>query len=276
MQTTSQTPTSRTGARVIIVTGAASGVGAATARRLASEGACVVVNYRSNPEAAQAVVADCLALGGQAVAVQGDVAIDADCEALAAAAMQHWGRIDGLVNCAATTQFVPMTELDRLKPQDFLSIYGTNAVGAFQMCRAAARHMGQGAAIVNVSTVAALTGSGSSLPYVMSKAALNAMTQALARALAPRVRVNAVLPGLVEGRWMRDGLGEAAYEQVKTAYAAQSALGRVATPEHIADAIGWLLHPASIVTGQQLVVDAGFLLGKLPTATGTSNESSVS
>lgn len=268
--------TSRSAARAIIVTGAASGVGAATARRLASEGACVVVNYRNAPGPAQAVVADCLALGGQAVAVQGDVAKDADCEALAAAAMQHWGRIDGLVNCAATTQFVPLTELDRLKPQDFLTIYSTNAVGVFQMCRAAARHMGQGAAIVNVSTVATITGSGSSLPYVMSKAALNALTQALARALAPRVRVNAVLPGLVEGRWMRDGLGETAYEQVKTAYAAQSALGRVATPEHIADAIGWLLHPGSIVTGQQLVVDAGFLLGKLPTATGTSNESSVS
>ena len=120
--------------------------------------------------------------------------------------------------------------------------------------------------------MAAQTGSGSSLPYAMSKAALNAMTLGLARALAPRIRVNAVLPGMVEGRWMRDGLGDAAYEQVKAAYANTAALGRIATPDDIADAVCWLLRPGSAVTGQLMVVDAGFLLGKLPSATGTSLE----
>lgn len=259
--------------RVVLVTGASSGVGAAVARQLAAEGACVAINYRRDRELAEAVARDCRALGGQALVLAGDVAIEADAEALVAQTVAHWGRLDGLVNSAGVTQFVPMQALDALNAADFQRIYGVNAVGAFQMCRAAARHMGQGGAIVNISSVAAQTGSGSSLPYVMSKAALNAMTLGLARALAPRIRVNAVLPGMVEGRWMRDGLGEAAYQQVKAAYAHTAALGRIATPEDIADAVCWLLRPGSAVTGQLMVVDAGFLLGKLPSATGPSSDS---
>lgn len=104
----------------------------------------------------------------------------------------------------------------------------------------------------------------------MSKAALNILTVGLARALSPRVRVNAVLPGMIEGRWMRDGLGDATYDKVKSQYAGTAALGRICQPEDIARAVCWLLEPNSVMTGQQIVVDAGFTLGKPPSAAGAT------
>ena len=128
--------------------------------------------------------------------------------------------------------------------------------------------MAAGSAFVSVSSIAATSGNGSSIPYVVSKAALNALTLSLARALAPKVRVNAVLPGMIEGRWMRDGLGDEKYQRVKGQYESNSLLGTVATPEHIAAAIGWLLDPACLMTGQLMVVDGGFSLGNPPAATG--------
>lgn len=256
--------------RVTLVTGGSSGVGAATARLLAAQGGAVLINYSQSRESAEAVVQECLAAGGDALAVQGNVAQDADCCRMADLAQKRWGRLDHLVNCAATTQFVPMTDLDGVQAEDFLRIYGTNAVGPFQMARAAARHMADGGSIVNVSSISGQTGSGSSIPYVLSKAALNILTLSLARALSPRVRVNAVLPGMIEGRWMRDGLGEAVYEKVKGQYAATAALGRICQPEDIARAIVWLLDPQSVVTGQNIVVDAGFTLGKPPSAAGAT------
>jgi 3-oxoacyl-[acyl-carrier protein] reductase len=196
------------------------------------------------------------------------VSDDAVCRALAREAVQRWGRIDAVVNAAGATRFVPLTQLDGVSAQDFHDILGINTIGPFQLARAAAEHMGPGGAIVSVSSNSALSGNGSSVPYVVSKAALNGLTLCLARALAPKVRVNAVLPGLIEGRWMRDGLGDEVYQRVKGQYADGSLLERVATPEDIAAAIGWLLDPACLMTGQLMVVDGGFGLGKPPAATG--------
>ena len=155
-----------------------------------------------------------------------------------------------------------------LKPKLIAVYFGINAVGPFQMSRAAAKHMGAGSAIVNVSSIAGQTGSGSSFPYVLSKAALNALTLGLARTLAPGIRVNAVLPGMVEGRWMRDGLGDAAYERVKAQFADTALLGTVCTPQQIASTIVWLLDADCMMTGQLVVVDAGFSLGRPPSAVG--------
>lgn len=260
----------QTDRRVAIITGGSSGVGAATARLLASRGHAVLINYSRNAALAEDVVRDCLAAGGDAFAVRGDVARDEDCQAIARQAHDRWGRIDALVNCAATTQFVPMADLDGVQAEDFLRVFGVNAVGPFQMARAAARFMTAGGAIVNVSSIAGQTGSGSSFPYVLSKAALNILTVGLARTLAPKIRVNAVLPGMIEGRWMRDGLGDEAYERVKRQFAATAALGKISQPEQIASAVCWLLEPDSVVTGQQIVVDAGFTLGKPPSAAGAA------
>lgn len=254
--------------KVAIVTGAASGVGAATARMLAGAGYDLLINYNRSAEKAQAVVADCVAAGADAMAVQGDVSLDSVCGEMVMQAIARWGRIDALVNSAGTTRFVPMSNLDGVQASDFQAIFGVNAIGPFQMARAAARHMGPGSAIVNVSSVAGQTGSGSSFPYVLSKAALNSLTLGLARTLAPAVRVNAVLPGMIQGRWMKEGLGEVAYEQVKAQFADSSLLGEVATPEHVASAIVWLLDPMCLMTGQLMVVDGGFTLGRPPSAAG--------
>lgn len=249
--------------RAAIVTGAGTGVGAATALRLAGAGYDVVVNYRRSRTEAEAVVARCEAVGARAVAVQGDVGEDAACRALAAAAVDGFGRIDALVCSAGITRFVPLADLDGLQASDFQDVFQVNAIGPFQLARAVAPHMraAGGGAIVNVSSVAGQTGSGSSIAYVAAKAALNALTLSLARALAPEIRVNAVLPGMIEGRWLSDGLGEETYQRVKTQWAKGAALGRVATPEDVAALIVFLLDEAAIVTGQLVTADCGVGLG---------------
>ena len=253
---------------VAIITGAASGVGAATAKMLASKGYNVLVNYNRSADLAQQVVQDCLNLGVQAMAVQGDVSDDVVCNNLAQQAMSQWGRIDVLVNSAGATLFVPMSQLDDVQAADFQKIFGINAIGPFQMSRAVAKHMGPQGAIVNVSSVAGQLGMGSSFPYVLSKAALNSLTVGMARTLAPNIRVNAVLPGMIQGRWMKEGLGDEAYERVKHQFADSSLLGEVATPEHIASSVCWLLDKDCLMTGQLMVVDGGFTLGRPPSAAG--------
>lgn len=260
---------------VAIITGGSSGVGAATAQMLTKRGYAVLINYSRDNQLADEVVRACVDMGGDAFAVRGDVSKDQDCVALVQAAMERWGRVDALVSSAATTQFVAMSNLDAVQAEDFQRVFGVNAVGPFQMARAAARAMVNGGAIVNVSSIAGQTGSGSSFPYVLSKAALNILTVGLARTLAPCVRVNAVLPGMIEGRWMRDGLGDEAYERVKVQFSATAALGRVSKPEQIASAVCWLLDPDSVVTGQLIVVDAGFTLGKPPSVAGATLPSAI-
>jgi 3-oxoacyl-[acyl-carrier protein] reductase len=256
--------------RVAIITGGGTGVGAAVARRLAGRSYDLLINYSRSAGAAAGVVEECLALGVDALAIQGDVANDADCRDLAQQAMARWGRVDALVCSAGATRFIPMADLDAVTREDFESVYAVNSIGPFQMARAVRSHMQAGGAIVNVSSIAGLNGNGSSFPYVMSKAALNILTVGLARTLAPAIRVNAVLPGLIEGRWMRDGLGDEAYERVKGQFAAAAALGKVCTPDQIASAVCWLLEEDSVVTGQLIPVDAGFMLGRPPSAAGGS------
>ena len=258
--------------KVAIITGGGTGVGAAVARRLAARSYDVLINYSRSADAAAGVVAECLALGVDACAVQGDVASDADCRGLARQAMTRWGRIDALVCSAGVTRFIPMDDMDAVTREDFESIYAVNSIGPFQMARAVRPHMQGGGAIVNVSSIAGLNGNGSSFPYVLSKAALNILTVSLARTLAPAIRVNAVLPGLIEGRWMRNGLGDEAYERVKGQFAAAAALGKVSTPDQIASAVCWLLEEDSVVTGQLISVDAGLMLGRPPLAAGAASK----
>jgi len=248
---------------VCIVTGAATGVGAATAILLAGKGARVVVNYsRSEAEAIETAKA-CEAAGGEALLVQGSVAEDADCRRIAAAALERWGRIDGLVNNAGVTKFANPADLDLLEAADFHRLLDVNVIGAFQMTRAVApamRAQGQGA-IVNVSSNSTAVGGGSSVAYTASKGALNAMTVTLARVLGSEIRVNAVSPGAIESRWLKDGVGEAAFARVRDVYADAAVLGRVAQPEDVAEPIVWLLEGADFITGEIIMVDGGVRLG---------------
>lgn len=249
---------------VAVVTGGGTGVGAATALQLAERGYDIVVIYSRSAYEAGQCAERCKAAGVAAVSFQADVADDAACRTAVDVAMRSFGRLDVLVNCAGTTQFVPLNDLEGQKAEDFQKVYAVNVIGPYQMARAAAPHMrasGKGA-IVNVSSIGSLNGNGSSYSYVTSKAALNTLTFALARNLAPEIRVNCVLPGLIETRWLKDGLGDETYQRVRDGWADASALQKTCTAEDVAQTIVWLAADAGLVTGQLITVDGGFLLGR--------------
>ena len=251
--------------KTAVVTGSSSGIGAATARHFARNGYDVVINFSRDPTPAERVAAECRALGAEVLVVQADVSVDADCRALAAAVEARFGRTDALVNNAGTTKFVAAKDLEGLSAQDFQDIYAVNVIGAYQMIRAFATMMARhpGAGIVNVSSVAAVLGTGSSIAYMASKGALNAMTFGMARALAPAIRVNAVGPGMVETPWLQQGLGIERYEASRSAYQGVTPLAATIQPEDVADACFWLCDGAAKTTGEFILVDSGFT--KFPT-----------
>ena len=250
--------------RVCVVSGSSSGIGAATVRRYAREGWDVVVNYSRQQGPAEAVALECRALGARALVVRANVADDADCRRLAAEVEAHFGRADVLVNNAGTTKFVALKNLDGLSAEDFQAIYAVNVIGAYQLSRAFAPLLQAppGGAIVNISSVASVMGRGSSLAYMASKGALNALTVGLARALAPAIRVNAIAPGFVESPWLMAGLGEARYETQAALWRDTAALAATIKPEDVADAAWWLGAGAAKTTGEVLLVDAGFRITK--------------
>lgn len=248
--------------KVVIVTGSSSGIGAACATGLAAAGAKVVINYSKSAPAAEKIAAQCQ---GRALVVQANVAKDADCRRLAQAALDKWGRIDALVNNAGTTKFVAFADLDGLSAEDFHNIYDVNLVGAFQMARACASALkaSDSGAIVNISSVAAVKGVGSSIAYAASKGALNALTLALARTLAPQVRVNALCPAFIEGDWLREGMGDAGYEALREGFKQRALLGQTIQPEEVARAVAWLIGGATRTTGEIIMIDSGMVLQKM-------------
>ena len=247
--------------KAAIVTGGGTGVGRATALALGRRGCSVLVDYSRSVEAAERTAAEVSALGAKAVAYRADVADDADCRAMVEAAVAEFGRLDLLVNNAGVTRFIPHAELEKVGDDDWAQILAVNVKGPFQCARAArpAMERSGGGEVVNVSSVAGLRGIGSSIPYAASKAALNNLTVTLARVLAPRIRVNAVAPGFIDGEWLKAGLGPA-YEAVKQAMTERSPLGAVCTPEDVADAILSLITGSDLVTGQVLACEGGMLL----------------
>jgi len=249
--------------KTALVTGSGTGVGAATVLQLAQRGWNVVVNYSRSEEEARQSADACREAGADVLVQQADVADDAQCRALVDATMARWGRLDALVNNAGVSVFGQAASWDALDAAAFQKILGVNTVGTFQMVRAAVPHLKavQGC-IVNVSSVAGSQGIGSSVPYIASKGALNAMTLHLARALAPEIRVNAVCPGLITSRWFTRGMGEAAYDKVRAAYEADVPLGVACSPEDVAEAIAWLVDGARTVTGELLQLDSGTHLGR--------------
>ena len=250
-----------------IVTGSASGLGAATATLLAKTGGRIVVNYSNSKSEAEQTADLCRKEGAEVVVVQGDVSRDEDCRKIAAAAAP-WGRLDILVNNAGTTKHVPHGELDGLSAEDFQRIYAVNTIGPFQMIRAArslleasAKSAGRGAAVVNVSSVAGISGGGSSVAYAASKGALNTITQSLARALAPLIRVNTVCPGYIDTPWFTKGRGEAGAKAVRDSVIAKVPLKTASTADDIAQLVTFLALPASgQMTGEFLRMDAGMHL----------------
>ncbi|PCJ25320.1 MAG: oxidoreductase [SAR86 cluster bacterium] len=252
---------------VAIVTGSSSGVGAATARLLASQGCNVVVNYNSNAEGGNKVADQCRALGVECLVVGGSIADDSVCQSMVASAIEKWGRVDILVNNAGTTKFMDHADLDGLDSDDFQRIYAVNVIGCYQMIRAVSKHMqvqDDGGAVVNIASTAAITGIGSSVAYAASKGAMVTMTLSLARSLAPKMRINAVCPGFIEGDWLRKGLGDEKYEELMDFHRRNSPLGVTATAETVADAILHFIIGSQIVTGETLIVDGGRHLTQTP------------
>jgi len=244
--------------KTAIVTGSATGVGAATALGLARRGYDVLINYARSEREARETEAACRQAGADTLLVQGDVADDAACRAIVQAALARWGRLDGLVKNAGVSVFGAAAQGDALDAQAFQHIMGVNVIGAFQMVRACVPHLkAQQGAIVNVSSIAGALGIGSSVPYVASKGALNAMTLHLARELAPEVRVNAVCPGLITTRWFQRGIGDQGYEAVKAGYERSVPLQRACSAEDVAEAVVWLLDGARTVTGELVLLDSG-------------------
>ena len=249
--------------KVCVVTGSSSGLGAATGGLYARNGWNVVVNFSRDEAPAQAVAAECRGFGVEALVVRADIAADADCRRLAAEAEERLGRTDVLVNNAGTTKFVAARDLDGLDAADFHDIYAVNVIGAYQMVRALQPMLArQGGAIVNISSIASMMGAGSSLAYMASKGALNALTIGLARALGPEIRVNAIAPGLVETPWLQKGLGAERYAQTVQGYRAHATLDAVIAPDDVADAAWFLGASAAKTTGEVLLLDAGFRLGR--------------
>lgn len=251
-----------------IVTGSASGLGAATALVWAKGGARIVVNYSNSQKEAETTAEACRKAGAaEVLVVQGDVSRDEDCRKIVAAA-EPWGRLDVLVNNAGTTKHVPHHDLGALSAEDFQRIYAVNTIGPYQMIRAArslleagAKLSGRPAAVVNVSSVAAISCESSSVAYSASKGALNAMTLPLARTLAPSIRVNTVCPDYIDTPWFTKGRGEAGARQVRDAVVARVPLKIVSTAEDVAQLVCFLASPASSsMTGECVRIDAGMHL----------------
>jgi len=245
---------SKLAGKVGVVTGASKGIGAAIAKALAAEGAAVVVNYASSKAGADAVVDAITKAGGKAIAVQGDVSKAADAQGIIDAAVETYGRLDILVNNSGVYEFAPLEEITEAH---FHRHFNVNVLGLLLATQAAAKHLGEGASIINIgSVVSRITPPGSAV-YTATKGAVDAITGVLARELGPKkIRVNAVNPGMV----VTEGSQGAGFvdSDMATAIVSQTPLGRLGQPEDIAAVAVFLASDdARWITGEQLLTGGG-------------------
>ena len=244
--------------RAALVTGAASGIGLATARALAADGCAVALNFLPGDPRGPEAAAGLRATGATIVEAPGAVG-DGTEAAMVEAAVAALGRLDLLVNNAGTpgvTRTIPAHALEEMTDDLWATILDTNLIGLFRVTRAAvpALRASRGA-VVSLASVAGLSGRGSSMPYAASKAGVIALTKHLARGLGPEIRVNAVAPGAVDSPW------QIAWTEAQRRQSIENApMGRRCTPEDIAEAILFLGCAGAMITGQTLTVDGGLIL----------------
>lgn len=241
--------------KTAIITGGGTGIGRAAALMLAERGANIVINYSRSIESAEETQADIKKLGVDCMTVKADVSKDDEVRQMAKKAIERFGRIDILINNAGVTDFVELNDLEGLKEEYWDRAFNINVKGVFFTSRACAEELkkNQGC-IVNIASIAGLTGQASSIAYATSKAAVISLTKSLALVMAPEVRVNAVNPGIVLTRWV-DGKDDHVAR-----YGDKTPLGRVCTPEDVAEVVISLITSAGLVTGQSLTIDGGFTL----------------
>ncbi|HZG86290.1 SDR family NAD(P)-dependent oxidoreductase [Paenibacillus sp.] len=238
--------------KTALVTGGGTGIGRAVSLALAKKGAAVAVGYARSQADAEQTVRLILDEGGTAIAVRADVARDEDVRAMVRTAADRFGAIDLLVNNAGITRHIPMDDLESATEDVWDELFDVNVKGMFYCARAVAPYMKQRrqGAIVNIGSIAGRTGTGSSLPYAVSKAAVHGLTMSLARALAPYIRVNCVAPGAVATRWW------AGREEQMKQLAPNLLLERIAAPEDIAALVISVLEQEAM-TGQIITADSG-------------------
>ncbi len=237
--------------RVVVVTGSTSGIGEAVARRLAACGAAVVVNSARSGTAGRSLAREL----PDALYVGGDIADPSTAEALVRAASDRWGRLDGLVNNAAVTTEVPLHDIDAVTPAHWERVLSVNVIGTFLVSQAVLpllRESDDGW-IINVTSIAGVRQTGSSLPYAVSKAAVDHLTTVMAKFAGGKVRVNAVAPGLVDTPWTEG------WDAQRELVAAAAPLCRTASTDDIADACIGVVG-SRYLTGQTIVVDGGLSL----------------
>ncbi|UCB51003.1 MAG: SDR family oxidoreductase [Deltaproteobacteria bacterium] len=241
--------------KTALITGAGTGIGRSIALRLAAAGADIAINYsRSEKEALQTQKA-VEESGVRSLVYKADVADDGQVRAMVGETIKKLGRLDILVNNAGVTYFVEHADLEGLKGEYWDRIMGVNVKGMFFCCRAAAEELKKRkGCIINITSIAGLTGLGSSIAYAASKAAAISLTKSLARVMAPEVRVNSIAPGVVLTRWV-----EGQEDHVQR-LAEGSPMGRVATAEDISEVAYALITQAGFVTGQSIVVDGGMFM----------------
>ncbi|NKM72229.1 glucose 1-dehydrogenase [Rhizobium laguerreae] len=241
--------------KVAVVTGASKGIGAAIAKALAAEGAQVVVNYASSKAGADAVVAAISAAGGKAIAVQGDVSKAAEAQGLVDAAVKEFGKLDVLVNNSGVYEFAPIGEVTE---EQYRRMFDVNVLGVLLTTQAAAKHLGEGGSIINISSVVTSLGLPASAVYTGTKGAVEGINSVLAKELGPRkIRVNAILPGMVETEGAHSaGVIGSDFEQTMVA---QTPLGRIGQPDDIASVAVFLASDdARWLTGERLAASGGF------------------
>jgi NAD(P)-dependent dehydrogenase (short-subunit alcohol dehydrogenase family) len=251
--------------KIVLVTGASTGLGAALAVGAATRGAkAVIINYAKSQAEAEATAEAVRAAGAEAVLAQGDVAEDSACRAIVEKA-KPFGRIDALANNAGVTKFAPAHgDLDALSREDFERIFAINVIAPFQMLRAARPLLeaADRASVLMISSIAGVTGIGSSVAYASSKGALNTMTLSLARVLGPKIRINALCPGFIDTPWHEKLMPREFADRMREATLRNTPLQAASSAEDIADAGLFFLSDASRhVTGETLLVDAGLHLG---------------